>query len=211
MTHYGFEQWIDLARGVAPEALTRAMDEHLSIGCPACARELATWKSVYSFAAAEALCEPPSSVVQAVKLALTPGASRTAPSRIAEMAQLIFDSFAQPQLQGVRSAQVTARQLLYKAGPLLIDMQLLPLENSSRRSLTGQVMNENQAESEMDALHVHLLSGRKELAHTHTDRFGEFYIEYDPQRDLQLSLEVSPSKDVFVPLDESLWRTRFTG
>jgi nucleotide-binding universal stress UspA family protein len=37
-----------------------------------------------------------------------------------------------------------------------------------------QVMNENQADSEMDALHVHLMSGPKELAHTHTDRFREF-------------------------------------
>jgi hypothetical protein len=100
---------------------------------------------------------------------------------------------------------------MYKAGSLLIDMQLQPLENSSRRSLTGQVMNENQADREMDTLHVHLFSGRKELAHTHTDRYGEFYVEYDPQRDLQLSLEVSPGKDVFVPLDEALWRTRFNG
>jgi hypothetical protein len=211
MQHYGFEQWIDLARGVAPEALSKAMYEHLRIGCPSCAHELATWKNVYSFAGSEALCEPPPSVVRIAKLAFAPRESSASPSRAVEIAQLIFDSFAQPQLEGVRSAQVTARQLMYKAGPLLIDMQLQSLENSSRHSLTGQVMNENQAGSEMDALHVHLLRGPKELAHTHTDRFGEFYIEYDPQRDLQLSLEVSPSKDVFVPLDESLWRTRFNG
>jgi hypothetical protein len=211
MSHYGLEQWIDFTRGVAPEAISRAMDEHLARGCAECAHELVTWKSIHNFAAAESLCEPPADMVRIVKSAVAPAASRTVAERTAEIAQLIFDSFAQPQLQGVRSAQVTARQMLYKAGPLLIDMQLQSLENSSRHSLTGQVMNENQAESEMDALHVHLLSGRKELAHTHTDRFGEFYIEYDPQRDLQLSLEVSPSKDVFVPLDESLWRTRFNG
>jgi len=211
MSHYGFEQWIDFARGVAPKALSGAMDEHLKTGCADCAHELATWKSVYSFAVGESLCEPPADLVRSVKSTVAPPASRTVTERTAEIAQLIFDSFAQPQLQGVRSAQVTARQMLYKAGPLLIDMQLQPLENSSRRSLTGQVMNQNQADREIDALHVHLLSGRKELAHTHTDRFGEFYIEYDPDRDLQLSLEVSPSKDVFVPLDESLWRTRFTG
>jgi hypothetical protein len=211
MQHYGFEQWIDFARGVAPEALSRAMDAHLKTGCAECSRELATWKSVYSFAAGESLCEPPAGLVRTVKAAVAPSASRTVTERTVEIAQLIFDSFAQPQLEGVRSAQVAARQLMYKAGPLLIDMQLQALENSSRRSLTGQVMNENEAGREMDALHVHLLRGPKELAHTHTDRFGEFYIEYDPERDLQLSLEVSPSKDVFVPLDESLWRTRFTG
>ena len=127
MTHYGFEQWIDFARGVAPEALTRDMDEHLRVGCADCAHELATWKSIYNFAATESLCEPPADLVRIVKSAVAPPASRTVSARIAEMAQLVFDSFAQPQLQGVRSAQATARQLLYKAGPLLIDMQLQSL------------------------------------------------------------------------------------
>jgi hypothetical protein len=211
MQHYGFEEWIDFARGLVPEALSRAMDEHLKTGCADCAHEFATWKSVYSFATGESFCEPPADLVLAVKSAVAPPASRRVTERTAEIAQLIFDSFAQPQLEGVRSEQVTTRQLMYKAGSLLIDMQLQPLENSSWSSLTGQVMNENQADREVDTLHVHLLSGRKELAHTHTDRYGEFYVEYDPQRDLQLSLEVSPDKDVFVPLDEALWRTRFNG
>jgi hypothetical protein len=211
MQHYGFEQWIDFARGVAPEALSSAMEEHLKIGCQACAHELASWKTVYGFASGEPLCAPPPDLVQTVKFALSSGASRPSPSRSQEIAQLVFDSFAQPQLQGVRSTQSMGRQLLYKAGPLMIDMHLQSVENSSRRSLTGQIMNAEQAESEMGELHVHLLSGRKELAHTHTDRFGEFYIEYDPERNLQLSLEVSPSKDVYVHLDESLWRTPFVG
>lgn len=211
MKHYGIEEWIDYARGTATESLNKALEEHLEQGCSACAREFATWKTVVNFAESEALCEPPLSVVRTVKLAVPPGPSPVPGGRSREIAALIFDSFAQPQLQGVRSAQVTGRQLLYKAGPLLIDMHLQALANSSRRSLTGQVMNADQARSDIDRLHVHLLSGQKELAHTHTDRFGEFYIEYDPERDLHLSLEVSAEKDVYVSLDDSLWRTPFAG
>jgi hypothetical protein len=211
MNHYGLEQWIDYARGTATESLSRALDEHLETGCAACARELAAWKMICQFADGESLCEPPLGVVRAVKLAVPPEPSPAPGGRGREIAQLIFDSFAQPQPQGVRSAQVMGRQLLYKAGPLLIDMHLQSLANSPRRSLTGQVMNADQPPRDIDRLHVHLLSGHKELAHTHTDRFGEFYIEYDPERDLHLSLEVSPEKDVYVSLDDSLWRTPFAG
>lgn len=204
MHHYGFEQWVDFARGVAPEPLRKAMEEHLIIGCQACTKELATWKTIYGFATAESLCAPPPDLVESVKLAFAPAPSRASSSPTREIAQLIFDSFAQPQLQGVRSVQAMRRQLLYKAGPLLIDMHLQSLENSPRSSLTGQVMNSDRADGGMDRLHVHLLSGLKELAHIHTDRFGEFYMEYDPEGNLHLSLEVGPGKDVYVPLDESL-------
>src|ERR1700675_5069961 len=111
MHHYGFEQWIDFARGVAPEALSSALEEHLKLGCQACEQELATWKTIYGFASGESLCVPPPELVQTVKLAFSSGASRTSPSRSREIAQLVFDSFAQPQLQGVRSAQAMGRQL----------------------------------------------------------------------------------------------------
>jgi len=211
MHHYDFEKWIDFARGVAPDALRKSMEEHLKTGCQECSGEFATWKTFYAFSNGESRFEPPRDLVQSVKLAFAPRSTPATHSRAREFAKLIFDSFAQPQLQGVRSTSTTHRQLVYRAGSLMIDMSLRPLENSSRRSLTGQVVDAERADTQMDAVHVHLLSGRKELAHTHTDRFGEFYLEYDPERDLQLSLEVGPTKDVFVPLDDSLWRIPFVG
>jgi len=211
MDHYAMEQWIDYARGVVTEPVRRALEEHLRTGCRACTRELATWKMICDFAEGEPLREPPPGAVRAVKLAVRTEPSVALRDRSREIAQLIFDSFAQPQPQGVRSAHIAGRQLLYKAGPLLIDMHLQSLANSARRSLTGQVMTADQPSSDVNQLHVHLLSGHKELAHTHTDRFGEFYIEYDSERDLHLSLEVSPEKDVYVSLDDSLWRTPFAG
>jgi hypothetical protein len=38
-------------------------------------------------------------------------------------------------------------------------------------------------------------------------KFGEFYLEHDSaDKNLQVSLEVDAQKDVFIPLDESVWR-----
>jgi hypothetical protein len=49
---------------------------------------------------------------------------------------------------------------------------------------------------------------------TRQDRFGEFHMECDPERDLQLSVAVSPVKDVYVAAENTSWpltTVRFRG
>ena len=206
MQHYRDENWIDLARGVAPEPLQSAMREHLKRGCSKCEQEYALWGSVSDFAASESLLAPPADLVRMVKLAMPGAAPVTVGSRAREIAELIFDSFRAPQPAGVRATHMAARQLLYKAGPLLIDMRLESLDESGKCSLFGQVVQSEKNREGMGDLNVHLLRGQNELAATHTNSLGEFSLEYENAWDLQLALEVSPVKDVYIPLEGAIWR-----
>lgn len=207
MQHYRDENWIDFARGLAPKELRNAMQAHLTDGCEPCAREFALWGSVSEFASSESQFTPPAGLVRTIKLALPAGNSSPATSRIREFATLVFDSFQNPLPVGVRGTQMTARQLLYKAGPVLIDMRLESLDESGRCSLIGQVVRSEKDREGMSDLSVHLLRGQNELANTHTNSLGEFALEYEAAWDLQVALEVSPVKDVYIPLEGTIWRS----
>jgi hypothetical protein len=207
MQHYRVENWIDFSRGVAPDTLRSAMQEHLNGGCDECSKEFAVWGSVSEFANSESLFTPPAGVVRKIKLAVPADAPAPVTSRIREMAELIFDSFQAPQLAGVRATHMSPRQLLYKAGPILIDMRMESLGDTGKCSLVGQVMRSEKEGEGMSDLGVHLLRGQNELANTHTNSFGEFSLEYETAWDLQVSLEVSPVKDVYIPLEGTLWRS----
>lgn len=206
MQHYAIEDWIDLSRGVAAEGLRNAMLEHLRSGCEECASEYATWGAMVEFASAESQLSPPADLIRSLKLAFPSDEPVRSGGRIREMAQLVFDSMYAPQMAGVRGTQMTGRQLLYRAGPIVIDMRLESDDDSGRYSLTGQVIGSEKDAQGMSDLHVHLLRGQSELANTQTNRFGEFHLEYDSVRDLQVALEVSPVKDVYIPLEGALWR-----
>jgi hypothetical protein len=206
MRHYRFENWMDLARGVVPEETREAMQRHLRHGCQQCSAEYALWSAMSEFASAETVLNPPSEVVRTVKLALPDGARTPVTARIKEIAQLLFDSFQTPQIEGVRAAHLGGRQLLYKAGPILIDMRLELSDDSGRCSLTGQVFRSEKEPEAMRDLGVHLLRGQSELANTQTNSLGEFAIEYKAEKDLQVAVEVSPVKDVYLPLEGTFWR-----
>ena len=55
------------------------------------------------------------------------------------LATLVFDSFARPQLAGIRSTETANRQLLYRAGDYSIDLQIAP-STGARGDLIGQVL-----------------------------------------------------------------------
>ena len=167
------------------------------------------WKGFAEFAGREAAYEPPDGVVRVVKAAIVSERPEESGARVREIAQMIFDSLRQPQMAGVRSTHAAPRQLLYQAGPILIDMRLEARSGSDQVSLVGQVLDSRESGKGLGEVPVHLLSGRNEVALTRTNRLGEFRLECGTAKDLQVSLEVSKRKDVFIPLDESIWRVPF--
>jgi hypothetical protein len=205
MKHYDYKDWIDFARGTLGKKRVEEMQAHLDGGCTACKEESRLWKWMGEFGSEEALNEPPINAVRIAKSAL--GGSIEEPRNVMhEIAELIFDTYAQPQVVGIRSTAAAPRQLLYRAGPLMIDMRLQMVGDAERFALMGQVLTGGEKKHALRQVPVHLLSGTDELAATSTNQFGEFYLEHKASRDLQVSLEVSSEKSVFIPLDESIWR-----
>jgi hypothetical protein len=207
MAHFSSRDWIDYARKLASPQDAAAMASHLKSGCDSCAKEEATWSKLAAFAKTEAEFEPPAHVVNMAK-ALVQAPKAEKGLRIREIAELVFDSLLTPQLAGVRSAAgIGTRQLLYRAGEVMIDVRFEASDESERFALTGQVFRDQGSKVGMTRVPISLISGKNELVRTATNQFGEFYLEHESaDKNLQVSLEVNSEKDVFIPLDESIWR-----
>jgi hypothetical protein len=207
MAHYSSQNWIDFVRNLVSPQDAEAMTTHLKSGCESCAKDKATWSRLAAFAKTETQYEPPQDVVNMAK-ALVQATKREKALRIREIAELVFDSFLTPQLAGVRSAAgVGTRQLLYRAGEVMIDVRFEANDESEKFAVTGQVFRDQGSKVGITRVPISLISGKNELARTSTNQFGEFYLEHESaDKNLQVSLEVNSEKDVFIPLDESIWR-----
>jgi hypothetical protein len=208
--HFDSRDWADFVRGLAGPEIAKEMEEHAG-KCESCAAEVAAWSTVSLAMRRERTYEPPSSVVRVAKAAMATAGPEPAPSRTRIFAQLVFDSLTQASAGGVRGAMSGPRQLLYRAGPVVIDMRLEDREGGDRHSLVGQVLSSENSEEGLNEMPVHLMCGRSEVAKTRTNLFGEFQLEYENAKDLQVFLELSHDKDVFIPLDESIWRMPLGG
>jgi hypothetical protein len=119
----------------------------------------------------------------------------------ATIAQLLFDSLASPQLQGMRSAGPSFRQLLYGTDDYRVDLQIEPQENSEKMALVGQILNARFPGETVSAAPVTVVKGQKVRALSATNRFGEFRVECEVERGLQLRVKL-PQEVVSLPVFE---------
>jgi hypothetical protein len=100
--------------------------------------------------------------------------------------ELIYDSFLVPSPAGLRASWQIGWQALYRAGECSLDLRVEPELHSCRAAIIGQVSNHELPETEMTDVPVYLKSGNVVVAHTRANRFGEFQMEYEQQKRLQL-------------------------
>lgn len=181
------------------------MERHLEMGCSQCTHIVAEWQALKRFAVQESHNDAPGDVVAYVKAAFKTLSPRRAPGIVATIAQLVFDSFGEPALAGVRSGSPDSRYLLYKAGPVLIDLNLNLTQSSGHIALQGQVMDSEAEAKGIEEIPVLLQSGQETVARTQTNEFGEFQLECDARKSLQISVGVNPQKNVLIVLDETVW------
>jgi hypothetical protein len=190
---------------VSPQRLSE-MKEHLK-GCKKCKEELHFWQGFKEFARRESECSPSE---EAVRLAVgTFAICGPQPRRgvFREIAQLVFDSFREPVLAGVRGGPVPSRRLMFRAGEIMIDLSLQATSRPRHVLLVGQVLDTATSGIGIGRVPVVLLNGRDTLAEVETNPYGEFQMECMENKNLQISVSVTENKDVFIPLDESIWKT----
>ena len=195
MDHFKVEQWADFARKITPPDATAKMQRHLDTGCRDCARSLAAMKKVSELAGREATYEPESGIVRIAK-ALFAGQSQASANRVREILPLVFDSFAQPAMAGVRTAIATSRQLLYRKGGCCIDIRIEHVPGSKEAILVGQVLDSGQQGRDAASILVELMSGEKVIASTATTSYGEFQFLFPAERQLELCFGIS-SQNIF--------------
>lgn len=175
----GFEQLVDYLDGKLTPAGAEQFAAHLAAGCAGCAENQAWYEGVRATAAGDDTVAPPAWVFKrAVRIFDTAQRAPRVAERIGQaIARLVFDSFARPQLAGVRSTETANRQLLYHAGDYSIDLQIAPA-SGAHGDLIGQVLREGETKFESVAnLALEIKRGDERLYSTVTDAMGEFKIQ----------------------------------
>jgi hypothetical protein len=118
-------------------------------------------------------------------------------------ARLVFDSFLQPSLAGIRSAHPAEHRLLYESGDVMLDLWLAPQRDSCRVQLAGQILNRANPDSQLPSAPVVLQSKEEPIKVATTNELGEFFFDLVPIPDLRLEIGVNENHWISVQLPDS--------
>jgi hypothetical protein len=202
MKHFNTAQWLQFLRKELKAEAQEGMQQHLNSPCRKCATTLEALRQIEITARRDSAMGPPEAAVRRAHsiFALEKTAQIRLGSRL--VARLIFDSFREPAMAGIRSSQQLARQTLYEAGDYTIDLRLEPDAASSQVVMVGQIANRLDPTRTASEWVVVLCAGHHELGKTATNQFGEFQIAYASASRLRLVIHVddgSQELEVLLP------------
>ena len=117
---------------------------------------------------------------------------------------VLFDSFLRSNSVGMRSAGKQTRQMLFRAGPYHVDVQIEEIPDSARLSVTGQLLNASSPGMVGRDAQVTLSTRRGNFVHLVTNEFGEFRGEIENSGDLELILPSRGGKPIIISLRNAL-------
>jgi anti-sigma factor RsiW len=199
MEHFSEQPLVDFVRGVSGPELSRDLRAHLAKGCSKCKTAHDAWSRVRRMAAEEGAYAPPENLVRLVKLEFSSRAARR--PRKWTLANLVFDSFAQPLPAGVRSGTLNVWQVIYEAEGLTVDLRFGRRSQSKEVHVVGQVFDKQAVRALKNNATVELATEKDQLvaAATLTD-LGEFHLEFEAKEHLWLSVKAAGRNTVRIPL-----------
>jgi hypothetical protein len=204
MKHFTTEKWIDFVNQVVSANENHLMEKHLKQGCKRCLETVSLWQRIRQSAVAEEKYQPPEEIVRLAKAAFA-GARLTAPRKGKESRiKVLFDSLLQPVFAGARSAGTGTRQMLYRADPFQIDVQIEAKSSGNRLVVTGQVMDLSNPAIVGRDVRVALSNMRGNVTHAVTNQFGEFSTEVENTGDLQITFDSPGEKPIVISLRDAL-------
>lgn len=204
MKHFKNEEWIDLVNHVTSQKQQQAMQKHLGTGCKQCRETVERWQKVRKTAAAEALYQPPAAEVRIAKAAFAMAGRAAQRSEKSGLVEVLFDSFSQPMLAGARSSGLGTRQMLYRADPYQIDIQIEAKPEGNGLMVTGQLLDVSSPGVVGRDVKITLSNHRASVIHTITNQFGEFRGEIENTGDLELSFPGQSEKSIVISLRNAL-------
>ena len=121
--HYEIKEWLDFVHGFVGDEIQGRMEGHAA-GCRKCAETVGWLRRLIATAKAEAQYEVPESAVRMARAIFAlqrPAEVQLLPK---VLAKLVFDSFREPALAGVRGQQRITRQAMYEAGDYCVDIRI---------------------------------------------------------------------------------------
>jgi len=192
MRHFSETDWADFARNVVPAQAKATMQQHLENGCNECAATLQVWQKVCAMVGQERQFTPGEDSVRVVKTFVLASAKAKSGFRV------VFDSDLQPIAAGMRGS-VSARQLLYETDDYYVDLRLEPLRDTDKACLVGQVLARTGTEG-TKGLSVRMQQGKRSIAETVLNQYGEFQFEFGAGQDLYLLIGKDRENEVVLPL-----------
>ena len=190
MRHISVESLINYMDGKALAEDVQTVESHVST-CAECT-ELKQELQVLAVQLREdSSYEPPAELVQwGISLfqpLLQPAATVSGKLRKI-IAALVFDTYDEPLLAGVRRVGAPPRQLLFRAGGVDVDVKIESMEANDRITLVGQVLS-NTAKF-FDNTPVKLESHGIVRYQTITNLVGEFTFDEVPKDTYHLSVDL---------------------
>jgi len=204
MEHLSTEKWIDFVNQAVTADEKQLMEKHLKQGCKRCLETVSLWQRVRQSAAKEAQYQPPENNVRVAKAAFAGAGLTGQRDRTRSRIKVLFDSFLQPILEGSRSAATGTRQMLYRADPFQIDIQVEAKPGGSRIVVIGQLLDLSNPEIVARDTRILLSNMRGQVVHTAANQFGEFSGEIDNSGDLQMTFARPGGKPIVISLREAL-------
>jgi hypothetical protein len=204
MKYFTTEEWNDFVNeGVSSDQQT-AMQRHLENGRKGCGETVALRPKVRKTAAAEASYQPPLESVRTSKATFATARRASKLKGADSFIEVVFDSFLQPALAGARSAGTGMRQMLYRADPYQVDLQIEMKTEGNRLVITGQLLEVSRPDIAASQVQVTLSNRRGSLVHTLTNQFGEFGGEIENSGDLEISFPRPGENPVVISLRNAL-------
>ena len=206
MKHFTTEDWIDFVNQAASGDRQTAMQKHLESGCKRCEATVALWQRARNTVRREASYQPPPANVRIAKAAFVAAGRAAKPRKASGLIEVLFDSFLQPAIAGSRSAGTGVRQMLYRADPYQVDIQIEAKPQGNRLVITGQLLDVSRPEIVGSEIQVTLSNRRGGVVHTTTNQFGEFRGEIDNSGDLELAFPRPEASPIVISLRNALDR-----
>jgi hypothetical protein len=203
MKHLTTEEGIDLVNQVLSPSQKLALERHLECGCERCMRTISRWHRVRRIAAAEASHQPPNEAVRIAKAAFA-GSPWVRVRKASGVIEVLFDSFFQPALEGVRSVGAGTRRMLYRADPFQVDLQIEAQGGGGSVVVTGQLLDLRDPEVVGSHVPLMLSNLRGRVIRATTNEYGEFREEIDSTGDLELVFHGANEKPITISLHDVL-------
>jgi hypothetical protein len=204
MKHFSTEEWVDFVNQVIASNRREVMQKHLATGCKRCTETVSLWQKVSKTASAEANYQPSADTVRLAKAAYLTTGLNTTQKESRNLIEVLFDSFLQPALAGARSVVIGTRQMLYRADPYQIDIQIEPKPGSNRLVITGQLLDLSHPGIIGRDIQVTLSNHRGHSVIAATNQFGEFSGEIENSGDLELSIPGDSDQPIVISLRNAL-------
>ena len=208
MKHFSTEEWVDFVNQMVTTDQQQAMQKHLGTGCKRCEDTVSLWQKVSKTAVAEASYQPSLDTVRLAKAAFAASGSAQKKKESQSLIEVLFDSFLQPAVVGARSVVIGTRQMLYRADPYQIDIQIEPKQGSNRLVITGQLLDLSNPGVIGRDIQVTLSNHRGHSVIASTNQFGEFSGEVENSGDLELSIPGHAEEPIVISLRNALGNLR---